>query len=96
MSASFLYALTSLLAPDADPSSIEAMPQPVFWCMAVFRVYGNGLVWCSSYMSYSLLQVQRALLPSLGGNPSTSLDEAVARLARAKVCMLCEDITVTA
>ena len=37
--------------------------------------------------------MQRALLPSLGGNPSTSLDEAVARLARAKVCMLFESLS---
>lgn len=31
------------------------------------------------------MQVQRALYPSLGGNPECSLDEVVARLARAKV-----------
>lgn len=33
------------------------------------------------------LQVQRALVPSLGGDPATTLDEVVARLARAKVIL---------
>ena len=32
-----------------------------------------------------MVQVQRALVPSLGGDPATTLDEVVARLARAKV-----------
>ena len=34
------------------------------------------------------MQVQRALLPSLGGNPAASMDEVIARLARAKVDLL--------
>ena len=38
------------------------------------------------------VEVQRALLPSLGGNSSASFDEVIAHMARAKVRCLLQDM----